>query len=195
MGYETRVNQHVLEVRAVLQPSLAAASGGAAARPNLITGIDSGPVRVEACLLEAPPAVDVGGWDEGVELSLRVDPGGVVVLGMEDDDTGLPRIGGESGGDYRLRIYARGRSLAYDATVSAAVETYRIEAWPAPLSALEVLATDRAGRLPDLVQYPDVAGAHVGLDHGVGATPVEVDRERMQRERDNLMRMSRRRPE
>ncbi|MFI2365753.1 hypothetical protein [Promicromonospora sp. NPDC019610] len=159
-----------------------------------MTGIDSGPVRVEVGVFRAPLDVDGEGWDEAAEVSVLTGPGGVVVVGIEDGDSGVPRIG-VGGGPYRLRVYARGRSLAPDATVSAATETYRVVAWPAPMAVPAVLVRGR-GTTSNLVQFISPEGADVVVLDGLGgAEPVEDALERTERQHDNLRRMSRRRPE
>lgn len=197
-GYETQVNDHLLEIRDVRQRPTAAVRGSIAGtwtHPTLITGIDSGPVRVEINCFQTAPEFEIGDWEEAAEVSIQVEPGGVVIVGIEDDSSGIPPIGATEGGDYRLRIYARGRSLAYDAYVPTAVETYRIEAWPAPWSAPAVLAKNHSAALLDLVLFPDSTGVQVRLfDGGPGGRLLEQDPELRQRELDNINEISRRHP-
>lgn len=196
-GYETHVNDHLLEIRDVRQRPAAtvrASMAGAWTHPTLITGIDSGPVRVEINHFQTAPEFEIGDWEEAAEVSIQIEPGGVVVVGIEDDSSGMPPIGAAEGGGYRLRIYALGRSLAYDAYVPAAVETYRIEAWSAPWSAPAVLAKNHSAALPDLVLFPDSTGVQVLLfDGGLSGRLLEQDAELRQRELDNIEKMSRRR--
>lgn len=193
--YETRVSGHLLEIRDVRQdPAFSGRAWDTTARPTLVTGIDSGPVRVEVGLFRAPLDVDGEGWDEAAEVSVLAGPGGMVIVGIEDGDSGVPRIG-VGGGPHRLRVYARGRSLAPGATVSAVTETYRIVAWPAPMAVPAVLVR-RRDAASNLVQFIGPAGADVVVHDGLGgAEPVEDVLERMERQHDNLRRMSRRRPE
>jgi hypothetical protein len=64
----------------------------------------------------------------------------------------------------RVRVCARGRTLAYDDVVLAPVETYRIEASPASWSEV-----------------------------GPGMTPIQPDLELVRRQHDHTMKLTRRR--
>lgn len=154
--YETLVSGHLLEIRDVQRRPVAARAWDTTPRPALVTGIDSGPVRVEVGLFQAPFDVDGEGWDEAAEVSVLAGPRGVVVVGAADDGSGARRIG-VGGGPHRLQVYARGRSLAPGATVSDVLETFRVFAWPAPLAPPAVLVRSRDAA-PNLVSFIGPAG-------------------------------------
>ena len=78
--YETLVSGHLLEIRDVRRRPAAAQAWDTTPRPALVTGIESGPVRVEVGLLRAPFDVDGEGWDEAAEVSVLAGPRGVVVV-------------------------------------------------------------------------------------------------------------------
>ncbi|GAA2218252.1 hypothetical protein GCM10010413_04190 [Promicromonospora sukumoe] len=149
--YETLVSGHLLEIRDVRRRPAAARAWDTTPRPALVTGIESGPVRVEVVLFQAPFDVDGEGWDEAAEVSVLAGPRGVVVVGAGDDGSDARRIG-VGGGPHRLQVYARGRSLASVSTASDVVETYRVLAWPAPLAPPAVLVRSRDAA-PNLVSF------------------------------------------
>ena len=156
-AYETLVSGHLLEIRDVRRRPVAdVRDWDTTARPALVTGIESGPVRVEVALFRAPIDVDAEGWDEAAEVSVLAGPRGVVVVGAGDDGSGARRIG-VGGGPHRLQVCARGRSLAPGATSSDVVETYRVLAWPAPLAAPAVLVRSRDA-VSNLVAFIGPAG-------------------------------------
>jgi hypothetical protein len=102
------------------------------------TGTHWGPVEVCVSRLNAEPPLQPD-WDEVVELSVT-SPAGIRIRELE----GEPRLTlTDRGGDYRLRISARGRAAGrgrYQSGRSAKlIEHYLIEAWPAALTAPAVL--------------------------------------------------------
>src|SRR5688572_18895865 len=52
---------------------------------QISTGIHTGLVNVEVCVLSQPPdALDLDGWDEVIEISFRAPAGHTYVRSMED---------------------------------------------------------------------------------------------------------------
>lgn len=86
------------------------------------TGTADGHVGLELRVAEdAPPDVETLGWDEVVEVSWTAPSGWAQFVGS-GMETGTPPWPG----DYRVRVYARGR----DQTDSP--EYFRFDVWPAP---------------------------------------------------------------
>lgn len=77
------------------------------------------------------PLPDPGPWEETAEISFH-SPTGEMVLHSLAGDAADPLALAAGPGGYRLRVSARGRDTAVDATVDRIVEWYRIDCWPAP---------------------------------------------------------------
>ncbi|SDD12194.1 hypothetical protein SAMN05216410_2886 [Sanguibacter gelidistatuariae] len=97
----------------------------------MITGIAVGPVDVTVVRLDDPPATELDGWEDMVEISI-VAAGRVHAVGMEDPPPADGRLDRDGPGWYRLRIHAAGRDIAYDSVVDEPVEKYLVQSWPAP---------------------------------------------------------------
>jgi hypothetical protein len=118
------------------------------------TGVDSGHVPVTFILSDQPPAPDLTGWDEAVEVSIVVDDGLLVVCspaGEHQDEVTLAESAHGSS-PYRVRVQARGRDAGRQAQFINAdkgdqmVEEYLILLWPAPLAAeTRLKLTDQVG--------------------------------------------------
>jgi hypothetical protein len=104
----------------------------------ILTGIDSGPVRVAVDPRTGPPpAADLDSglreWEEIVEFSGESPDGSVEVVSLTEGLVAdLPPLSATGPGSYRLRVHARGRATHRDLAVSEPVEDYLITAWPAP---------------------------------------------------------------
>ncbi|MFE6410083.1 hypothetical protein ACFVOR_24480 [Streptomyces sp. NPDC057837] len=100
---------------------------------TVLTGIHTGDVDVTVALHASRPRPDSGDWQEIVEVSAHSASGDLMVRGLMDDlDEELPVLSFRGPGDYRLRIYARGRDTAFDLAPDEVTEWYLIQAWPAP---------------------------------------------------------------
>ena len=93
-------------------------------------GIHTGPVRVRAEAHTATPPPDTDAWDEVAEVTFEAPAGRVRVTPLfENPVPELPQL--TSGpGDYRLRVYARGRDVARGRTVESSSEEYLLQVWP-----------------------------------------------------------------
>lgn len=137
--------------RESISPTLAASNGLVGTNASgavVLTGIHTGNVNVTAELLDnAPGSVDLDEWDEVVEVSVESEDGELIAHGiMDDPPEGLPELAHAGPGTYRLRVHARGRDTAVDATRSEPVEDYKLSVWPAPEAAEAVYKqSDRRG--------------------------------------------------
>ena len=115
----------------------------------IYTGIDTGPVRVQAVASSEPPtAIDPGPWDEVVEISIRCPHGSLRVDSPDHGAAaGLPLLSSSGPGDYRVRVHARGREQNYDRVLDSPAEDYLIVTWPAPMAPDRIVqVTDQCGR-------------------------------------------------
>lgn len=96
-------------------------------------GIASGDVWVSVeARGAAPPSVDLAGWEEVVEVSVRA-LGRLDVAAMAADvDDPFPVLNPEGAGDHRLRVHARGRDHNIDGVDFEPVEEYLLVMWPGP---------------------------------------------------------------
>ena len=97
---------------------------------NLARRSGGSPVRI--ILMDTPPAVDVGSWEDVVEVSFTLPEATEMrwytwageSWGILDD---LPA------GSYRLRVSAKGRDKGHSGEFSDhAVDAYLLQMWPAP---------------------------------------------------------------
>ncbi|MEU1630644.1 hypothetical protein ABZ746_36265 [Streptomyces sp. NPDC020096] len=101
--------------------------------------MNCGPVKVTVDAQAHEPILDLGEWDEVVEVSSHFDTNEADLesLGgaIEDELEEMP-ISAAGPGWYRLRIHARGRDQgaeAIDLDINDdPVEDYLIQSWPAP---------------------------------------------------------------
>ena len=120
-----------------IPPTLAASNGLVGTNASgavVLTGIHTGNVSVTVELLDIEPgSVDLNEWDEIVEVSVDSEEGELIAHGiMDDPPQELPELAHAGPGTYRLRVHARGRDTAVDATRSDPVEDYKLAVWPAP---------------------------------------------------------------
>jgi hypothetical protein len=99
--------------------------------PLIRTGISMGPVSVTVSEHPSTPTLDLSGWEDAAELSALVRELPVYVGGFSQDPGLIPHIGSANPGWYRLRVHARGRSVARDQVVSEPTEEYLIQVWRA----------------------------------------------------------------
>lgn len=99
--------------------------------PLIRAGISMGPVSVELVEHSSRPRLDLSGWEDAAELSVLVRERPVYVGGFSQDPSVIPHIGSANPGWYRLRVHARGRSVAPDLVVSEPTEEYLIQVWRA----------------------------------------------------------------
>ena len=99
--------------------------------PTVRTGISMGPVSVEVSEVGSMPAVEVSGWEDVAEFSVLVRDRPAYLGGFSQDDRDVPRIGTAGPGWYRLRVHARGRSVAPDLVVDEPTEEYLVQVWRA----------------------------------------------------------------
>ncbi|GAA3166319.1 hypothetical protein GCM10010531_18670 [Blastococcus jejuensis] len=101
-------------------------NGGAA----VLCGISAGPVHVRAQVSATPPPPETAAWDEVAEIVFAAPTGSVRVTPLFEDP--VPQIGvlTSGPGEYRLRVYARGRDTAPGRFVDTPTEDYLIQVWP-----------------------------------------------------------------
>lgn len=119
----------------------------------VLTGVDSGDIPVEFGIDDSEPPLDLGPWEEVVEVSAVITGDAISVFvpdGIHIGDVDLPA----SREIYRLRVHARGRDAGYEAEFIDAsggehmVEEHLIRIWPAPPSPESRLKlTDRVGEV------------------------------------------------
>ncbi|BCK73031.1 hypothetical protein Srufu_069840 [Streptomyces libani subsp. rufus] len=97
----------------------------------ILTGINTGPVRVEAHCLDAAPPVEATEWEEVVEISVRSTAGDLRInSGYDITPDALPVLNPHGPGWYRMRVHASGRSINPDGVSDEPVEDYLITVWP-----------------------------------------------------------------
>jgi hypothetical protein len=116
----------------------------------LYTGISVGSVRVAAeTFVQRPDLIEIGNWDDVVEVSVRSRYGQLRVDSYEGgpvDD--LPLLSGQGPGWYRVRAHVRNRDQHYDSINTDGAEIYLLLSWPQEGPAPEVVlrATDVCGQ-------------------------------------------------
>jgi hypothetical protein len=105
----------------------------------IFTGISMGVADVSVETYDSRPleaemsqSWDIGSWDEVVETNLFAPHGRAVVTGVGADAPELPLLSSAGIGNYRVRVYAKGRDTAPDLVRTEPVETYLIASWPSP---------------------------------------------------------------
>nr|BFD90925.1 hypothetical protein KitaXyl93_22850 [Kitasatospora sp. Xyl93] len=117
---------------------------------RICTGIDTGPVRVQASTHNARPQLPTGmndAWSEIVEASVFSPQGNLRVDSPADGPIpGLPTLSSSGPGWYRMRVCARGRDTAFDQVREEPVEDYLLMAWPEdPSPAVILQSKDQCG--------------------------------------------------
>jgi hypothetical protein len=134
------VSHHLLyltEPDMLPQPPFAPGNGLVLSQPGTVVifvGASSGKVDVEVeARLEPPPHVELDGWDEIAEISVKAPTGQMRARGpMTDPAAGLPILTRTGAGPYRLRVHAKGRDTAPDLVAFTPIERYLLITWPAP---------------------------------------------------------------
>jgi hypothetical protein len=97
---------------------------------TVLCGISDGPVRLRAERWAAAPPPETAVWDESAEVAFPALVGRVRVTPLfEDPLPGLPVLTAGPG-NYRARVYARGRDIARNRFVDTPTEHYLIQIWP-----------------------------------------------------------------
>ncbi|MGI5260882.1 hypothetical protein [Streptomyces angustmyceticus] len=97
----------------------------------ILTGINTGHVRVAAHCLDTAPPVEATDWEEIVEISVRSTAGDLRInSGYEITPDALPVLNPQGPGWYRMRVHASGRSTNPDGVSEEPVEDYLISVWP-----------------------------------------------------------------
>ncbi|MGW1728667.1 hypothetical protein ACWCQK_38045 [Streptomyces sp. NPDC002306] len=99
----------------------------------IVTGINTGYVRVSLLTLEGPPVEPPAeSWEEIVEVSLHAAPKNNLQLESLEIGALAPATRAEPESSwYRFRVHARGRDLLRDEVSMDPVEDYLLISWPA----------------------------------------------------------------
>ncbi|GCD89242.1 SRPBCC domain-containing protein [Nocardioides sp. LS1] len=132
--------------------SLVAHDVGVAMFVSVISGGYDGQVNVTTVAYGDEPPL-MRNWEDVVEVSVRCATG--LIVGELMEGGLIPLV--EGGGDYRLRVSARGRDLAAardledddEVDIDRVVEDFLIEAWPSPPAPMRVLRADSRLSRPD----------------------------------------------
>jgi hypothetical protein len=158
----------------------------AAGLAMVVTGTQFGNVGLIVATGDSDPGLNLGGWDDVVEVSLTSGQGGqglgITSGGLGPDSLQALTAGGT--GTYRIRVHARGRDAGadHDAVTGNPVEEHLLQIWPAPAAAALIhAATDRFGQAfrtgtapGSDPRYP--SGEHIELN--VGQAIAQTDRAR-----------------
>ncbi|MGR4852106.1 hypothetical protein [Streptomyces sp. LARHCF252] len=99
----------------------------------ILTGINTGHVRVETRVLETAPDVEADDWEEVVEVSVHAPAGDLKVESLDlGPDTGVQSLSPSGPDWYRLRVHARGRENLRDKVSMEPVEDYLLVVWQDP---------------------------------------------------------------
>ncbi|MFJ8010958.1 hypothetical protein [Streptomyces sp. NPDC096339] len=105
----------------------------------ILTGLETGYVTVTLELHPtSPPAPVLDDWDEVVEASLELPDGDAYIFDAHDA-TPFPSLAAYTGRPTRIRVHARGRDAARNATEpddEHPLEQHLIQLWPAPVAEL-----------------------------------------------------------
>ncbi|WP_277410338.1 hypothetical protein [Streptomyces nigrescens] len=97
----------------------------------ILTGINTGQVRVSAQRFDVAPPIEATGWEEIVEVSVRSVEGELRInSGYDITPDDLPLLNPQGPGWYRMRVHASGRSINSDGVSDEPVEGYLIAVWP-----------------------------------------------------------------
>ncbi|QKW07655.1 hypothetical protein HUT18_15985 [Streptomyces sp. NA04227] len=114
------------------------------------SGIHTGNVHARTKYLTTRPEdLDTSlDWDEIVEASVHAPRDGLRLESLDQGpaDDGSP-LAGHGATDYRVRVHAHGREIAWDKTASTPTETYLLLVWPAePAPAQTLRFSGRLGQ-------------------------------------------------
>ncbi|MFI5865841.1 hypothetical protein [Streptomyces sp. NPDC051546] len=106
----------------------------------IVTGIHTGRVNVETRITSTPPPADTEGWEEVVEVSVHADEVDLALNYFDGQGpSNPPALSDQGPGWYRMRVHARGRTLAPDGVSEEPIEDYLITTWPQQPTAPAVL--------------------------------------------------------
>lgn len=108
--------------------------------PLFHTGISSGPVNVVIDVLLTAVQPEGEGWEDIHEVSLSLPAGRAAAGGPGEETVFLGDIASTEAGEYRFRVFARGRDQEPDQVTEAAVEDYLVQIWAEPTSAPRVIS-------------------------------------------------------
>ncbi|MER6442787.1 hypothetical protein ABT275_41770 [Streptomyces sp. NPDC001185] len=111
----------------------------------IVTGINTGNVRVSLLPLEGPPVeAPAESWEEIVEVSLHAPKSNLQLESLEFGAV-APATRAESASSwYRLRVHARGREVLRDKVSLDPVEDYLLISWPAARQGAVVLRSSES---------------------------------------------------
>ncbi|MFD5271520.1 hypothetical protein [Streptomyces sp. NPDC058335] len=111
----------------------------------IMTGINTGYVRVETRVLDTPPDVENGDWEEIIEVSVHAPAGDLKVESLElgPDADSAQSLSPSGPAWYRLRVHARGREILRDKVSIEPVEDYLLVAWQAPPGDATIIRTSK----------------------------------------------------
>ncbi len=136
----------------------------------ILTGINTGYVRVSAQCFDAAPRVEVTDREEVVEFSVRSVEGDLRIhSGYDITPDDLPALNPQGPGWYRMRVHASGRSINRDGVSDEPVENYLIAVWPQEPAESVVIRSSK------MIDEALLANADTTLDESAHATPEPDD--------------------
>jgi hypothetical protein len=101
----------------------------------IMTGTESGPVKVAADWRDDEPAPDLDSWDDVVEISMNFARYQASLYGPEDSAEEARTVPTLPPGTYRVRVHARGRDQgnAVRNVRDTPIEEHLIITWPSPM--------------------------------------------------------------
>lgn len=107
----------------------------------ILTGINTGYVRVQTRVLDARPHIECDEWEEVVEASVHAPTGDLKVesLDLGPDTEFVQSLSPSGRGWYRIRVHARGREILRDKATMEPVEDYLLIVWPSDPAETTVL--------------------------------------------------------
>lgn len=102
---------------------------------TVFTVPDAGAVQVVVDVADSEPPVDLAGWDDVVETTVRpAGPEGVTLVSIDRSRPRGLHVLAESSGTHRLRLHLAGRTAS-----GISPERAHLAFWPAPAAPAEVL--------------------------------------------------------
>ncbi|WP_336049493.1 hypothetical protein [Streptomyces sp. CA2R101] len=152
----------------------------------ILTGINTGHVRVTAQRLDAAPPVEATDWEEIVEISVRSVAGDLRInSGYDITPDDLPALSPQGPGWYRMRVHASGRSINPDGVSDEPVEDYLIAVWPQEPAESVVI---RSSKMIDEALRANADTAPDDLSHATPEPDDAAERDRRTDVRARLLR-------